>query len=123
MPVVNLHKDVSPREYCPKLFVTLKNWPRVSAFAEYACGVLQAMDDRRQLINEFFSKSRCSDLPHGYGWRDFDPHVEDVGVEGRQVGIIETHHDRSDLTVYTDHPKADALVKTAKEHGYEQVSL
>ena len=123
MPVVHLHKDVTPREYCPSLFDALKDWPRMSAAAEYGCGVLQAMKERRQLIRDFVTH-HCNGLRYGYGWREFlNPQLEDVGVEGQPVVTIETHHRSEDLTVYEDHPKAKALVETAREHGYEHMSL
>ncbi|MFA4819381.1 MAG: hypothetical protein WC613_00305 [Candidatus Aenigmatarchaeota archaeon] len=120
MPVAHLHKNLAPREYCPALFDVLKNWPRTSAVAEYVCGVLQAMDDRRQLIKDF-TRRHCKDLHHDYGWHDLDPHVGDVGVEGHPVATIETHHNSGDVTVYKEHQIAGAFIEEALSHGYKKV--
>ena len=98
MPVSHLHRDIEGKSYFS--------------------GVLTAVADRYRLTRDFLGQFG---VQASTGWVDMDPHYVDVAVDGNPVARIESHHNREDVDVYTDHPKAAIFEEEAKRRGYRPV--
>lgn len=99
MVVAHLHRDVKEKGYLSGVWAAIRN--RTALAHEFA----------RYLDGDSFR----------YGWHDFDPHTIDIAFGGMPVARIESHHDREEIDVYLEHPKAAKFIEEAIMRGYNAV--
>ena len=99
MSISHFHRDVKEKSYLSGVWTAIRN---------------------RSALARGFAGYFHNDTLH-YGWCDFDPHTIDIAVDGKPIARIESHHNREDIHVYNDHPKADKFIVEALRRGYEPV--